>query len=76
MEGKCSKFCFRLANCLVDYYVFIQLIIFILLGEIHCKIKFLGRKIAIDASMCLYQFLIAVRSDGAQLTSTDGETTR
>ncbi|XP_011506510.1 PREDICTED: flap endonuclease 1 [Ceratosolen solmsi marchali] len=34
-----------------------------------------GRKIAIDASMCLYQFLIAVRSDGAQLTSVDGETT-
>lgn len=25
--------------------------------------------------MCLYQFLIAVRSDGAQLTSVDGETT-
>lgn len=25
--------------------------------------------------MCLYQFLIAVRSEGAQLTSTDGETT-
>lgn len=25
--------------------------------------------------MCLYQFLIAVRADGAQLTSTDGETT-
>lgn len=36
---------------------------------------FLGRKIAIDASMCLYQFLIAVRSEGAQLTSVDGETT-
>lgn len=36
---------------------------------------YFGRKIAIDASMCLYQFLIAVRSDGAQLTSTDGETT-
>ncbi|KAJ8681330.1 hypothetical protein QAD02_017117 [Eretmocerus hayati] len=34
-----------------------------------------GRKIAIDASMCLYQFLIAVRSEGAQLTSVDGETT-
>lgn len=34
-----------------------------------------GRKIAIDASMCMYQFLIAVRSDGAQLTSVDGETT-
>lgn len=34
-----------------------------------------GRKIAIDASMCLYQFLIAVRSEGAQLTTVDGETT-
>lgn len=34
-----------------------------------------GRKIAIDASMCLYQFLIAVRTEGAQLTSADGETT-
>jgi len=32
--------------------------------------------VAIDASMCLYQFLIAVRqSDGQQLTSEDGETT-
>jgi flap endonuclease-1 len=38
-------------------------------------LKFPGRKIAIDASMCLYQFLIAVRADGAQLTSADGETT-
>lgn len=36
----------------------------------------LGRKVAIDASMCLYQFLIAVRSEGAQLTTVDGETTR
>lgn len=36
----------------------------------------LGRKIAIDASMSLYQFLIAVRSEGNQLTSVDGETTR
>jgi flap endonuclease-1 len=35
-----------------------------------------GRKVAIDASMSLYQFLIAVRSEGAQLTSADGETTR
>ncbi|CAN3366154.1 flap endonuclease 1 [Diutina catenulata] len=35
-----------------------------------------GRKVAIDASMCLYQFLIAVRqSDGQQLTNEDGETT-
>ena len=31
---------------------------------------------AVDASMSLYQFLIAVRSDGAQLTGLDGETTR
>jgi len=37
---------------------------------------YFGRKIAIDASMSLYQFLIAVRQDGAVLTSADGETTR
>lgn len=37
---------------------------------------FFGRKVAIDASMCLYQFLIAVRQqDGQQLTNDDGETT-
>ena len=36
---------------------------------------YFGRKVAIDASMSLYQFLIAVRSDGAQLTNADGETT-
>ncbi|CAG9860110.1 unnamed protein product [Phyllotreta striolata] len=36
---------------------------------------YFGRKVAIDASMCLYQFLIAVRTEGAQLTSADGETT-
>uniref|UniRef100_A0A1B6DYQ4 Flap endonuclease 1 n=1 Tax=Clastoptera arizonana TaxID=38151 RepID=A0A1B6DYQ4_9HEMI len=37
--------------------------------------NYFGRKIAIDASMCLYQFLTAVRAEGAQLTSADGETT-
>ncbi|XP_013107742.1 flap endonuclease 1 [Stomoxys calcitrans] len=37
--------------------------------------NYFGRKVAIDASMCLYQFLIAVRAEGAQLTSVDGETT-
>ncbi|KAH3670312.1 hypothetical protein WICMUC_004881 [Wickerhamomyces mucosus] len=38
--------------------------------------NFFGRKVAIDASMSLYQFLIAVRQqDGQQLTSEDGETT-
>lgn len=38
---------------------------------------FFGRKVAIDASMSLYQFLIAVRQqDGQQLMSESGETTR
>lgn len=44
------------------------------LSNLSCV--FLGRKIAIDASMSLYQFLIAVRSEGSQLISVDGETTR
>ncbi|KAL4719617.1 hypothetical protein ACJJTC_002478, partial [Scirpophaga incertulas] len=44
------------------------------LKEMEIK-NYFGRKIAIDASMSLYQFLIAVRSEGAQLTSVDGETT-
>ena len=39
-----------------------------------------GRKIAVDASMAIYQFLIAVRSGGPnqqsfQLTNDAGETT-
>ncbi|PPJ58240.1 hypothetical protein CBER1_08268 [Cercospora berteroae] len=34
-----------------------------------------GRKVAIDASMSLYSFLIAVRSNGEQLMSDTGETT-
>lgn len=38
--------------------------------------SYFGRKIAIDASMSLYQFLIAVRQDGSQLTDENGETTR
>ncbi|KAK4884964.1 hypothetical protein RN001_001235 [Aquatica leii] len=37
--------------------------------------NYFGRKVAVDASMSLYQFLIAVRSEGAQLTTVDGETT-
>ncbi|KAJ1519263.1 hypothetical protein ONE63_004564 [Megalurothrips usitatus] len=37
--------------------------------------NYFGRKVAIDASMSLYQFLIAVRSEGAQLTDAAGETT-
>lgn len=36
-----------------------------------------GRKVAIDASMSMYQFLIAVRQkDGELLTNDAGETTR
>jgi 5'-3' exonuclease len=47
----------------------------VLLKENEIK-NYFGRKVAIDASMSLYQFLIAVRGDGgAQLTSEDGETT-
>jgi len=34
-----------------------------------------GRKVAIDASMSIYSFLIAVRSDGQQLMSEAGDTT-
>jgi flap endonuclease-1 len=37
--------------------------------------NYFGRKIAIDASMSLYQFLIAVRPDGGVLTNEVGETT-
>jgi len=38
--------------------------------------NYFGRKIAIDASMSIYQFLIAVRQqDGQQLTTETGETT-
>lgn len=36
---------------------------------------YFGRKIAVDASMCLYQFLIAVRNEGVQMVSADGRTT-
>lgn len=44
----------------------------------HNMKSFEGRKIAIDASMSMYQFLIAVRpgQDGAALTNDVGETTR
>ncbi|UJR28783.1 hypothetical protein I4U23_010009 [Adineta vaga] len=41
-------------------------------GEIK---NYFGRKIAIDASMSIYQFLIAVRQNGETLTNESGETT-
>ena len=49
-------------------------------GEIHTYIRtyihtYTGRKVAIDASMSIYQFLIAVRSEGQNLANEDGETT-
>lgn len=37
--------------------------------------NYFGRKVAIDASMSIYQFLIAVRSEGNQLQNEAGETT-
>src|SRR3978361_37860 len=38
--------------------------------------NYFGRKVAIDASMSIYQFLIAVRQkDGVQLSNEAGETT-
>ncbi|KAK8384335.1 hypothetical protein O3P69_009252 [Scylla paramamosain] len=37
--------------------------------------NFFGRKVAVDASMSLYQFLVAVRQEGQMLTTADGETT-
>jgi len=37
---------------------------------------YFGRKVAIDASMSIYQFMIAVRGqDGQQLSNEQGETT-
>lgn len=37
--------------------------------------SYFGRKVAIDASMAIYQFLIAIRQDGQQLTNDEGEVT-
>ena len=37
--------------------------------------NYFGRKVAIDASMAVYQFLIAIRQDGNQLTNDEGEVT-
>ncbi|CEF66403.1 Flap endonuclease 1 [Strongyloides ratti] len=37
--------------------------------------NYFGRVIAIDASMCIYQFLIAIRQEGLTLQSEDGQTT-
>lgn len=37
--------------------------------------NYFGRKVAIDASMSIYQFLIAIRQDGSTLVNESGETT-
>lgn len=43
----------------------------------HEIADYFGRKVAIDASMSIYQFMIAVRQqDGQMLTNEAGETTR
>lgn len=42
--------------------------------EVDLKSLF-GRRIAIDASMCIYQFLIAIRSEEHMMTNEAGETT-
>lgn len=42
--------------------------------EVDLKSLF-GRRIAIDASMCIYQFLIAIRSEEYMMTNESGETT-
>jgi flap endonuclease-1 len=47
------------------------------LNQEHDIKTLFGRKVAIDASMSIYQFLIAVRQkDGEMLTNDAGETTR
>lgn len=43
----------------------------------HSIDSYFGRKVAIDASMSIYQFMIAVRQqDGNMLMNDQGETTR
>ncbi|RKP19700.1 flap endonuclease 1 [Rozella allomycis CSF55] len=37
--------------------------------------QYFGRKVAIDASMSIYQFLIAIRNEGSALMNSDGEET-
>jgi flap endonuclease-1 len=61
------------------YRIFFQMHFLQSVREIELK-SLHGRKIAIDASMSIYQFLIAVRSGGPnqqsfQLTNAEGETT-
>lgn len=37
---------------------------------------YVGRKIAIDISMCLYQFMVAIRANGDNLKDNEGQVTR
>lgn len=37
--------------------------------------SYFGRRIAIDASMAIYQFLIAIRNNSAMMTNSSGDTT-
>jgi hypothetical protein len=65
---------FQLILCFIMKLILPKCIKEVQLSSLH------GRKIAIDASMAIYQFLIAVRSGGpntasAMLTNAEGETT-
>lgn len=42
--------------------------------EVELKSLF-GRRVAIDASMCIYQFMIAIRNQDYAMTNAEGETT-
>ena len=42
--------------------------------ELEIK-SYFGRRIAVDASMSIYQFLIAIRSNNSMMTNDMGETT-
>lgn len=66
---------FSIVRCVIERVLFCIVVKCESMFELCCCCFIVGRKIAIDASMCLYQFLIAVRVEGAQLTSVDGETT-
>jgi flap endonuclease-1 len=44
--------------------------------KMHDLKSYFGRKIAVDYSTAMYQFLIAIRHDGSQLANADGEVTR
>ncbi|KAI9266384.1 PIN domain-like protein [Helicostylum pulchrum] len=75
----------KTANCLIEFWKRNQRLVLppkLIAEHAPGAIKsyemksYFGRKVAIDASMCIYQFMIAVRQqDGQLLQNEDGETT-